>query len=295
MKRLFIILTFIVLSCSENKNEFETYNELEQTAMLQFINKEYDNALINFQKAIDIKPNKNVSLYFYATASALNLGNLNKAKELIISSIHNTNASKEYFLNFEEFNNFRNEKLFLDIENEYDKHIEQFYKKLENPKIYREIDSLRSIDKKVRTDGSGWDEISRIDSLNINRLIEITKKYGWQERSWIILWHQRGTFGEYNYIWNFFKPYIDEQIELGKIEKSFWTIFEEEKYISENNKQIYGLYSNQFDQFPINDIDNVDKRRIENGLPPLWYMKKVYGIELPVGYKNTVANNSYKQ
>ena len=32
-------------------------------------------------------------------------------------------------------------------------------------------------------------------------------------------------------------------------------------------------------------IKNVDKKRIENGLPPLWYMEKVYGIQLPSEYK----------
>ena len=62
-------------------------------------------------------------------------------------------------------------------------------------------------------------------------------------------------------------------------------MFEEEKSVIENKVQIYGLYWNNFDQFPIKDIKNVDQRRIENGLPPLWYMEKVYGIELPTEYK----------
>lgn len=280
-----VLLFLILLSCSENKNEFEKYSELEQKAMLEFKDKEYGKALSNFQKAIDLKPREDVSVYFYATASALNAGNMNKAKELLTASIHNTNASKNYFLNFDEFDNFRNEKLFSEIENDYEKHISEFYKNLEYPEIYKEVDSLMNLDQEIRTSGIDRNEMVKIDSSNIKRLIEITKEFGWQDRGWLVLWHQRGTFGQDNYVWNFFKPYIDEQIQKGTIEKSFWTMFEEEKSIMKNKEQIYGLYWSQFNEYPIKDIETVDNRRTENGLPPLWYMEKVYGIELPAEYK----------
>jgi len=48
----------------------------------------------------------------------------------------------------------------------------------------------------MRINGSEWTDISRVDSLNITRLIEITKKYGWQDEGWLILWHQRDTYGK---------------------------------------------------------------------------------------------------
>lgn len=285
MRITYILLFLIIFACSENQNEFEKYSELERKAMLEFKDKEYDKALSNFQKAIDLKPREDVSIYFYATASALNAGNMDNAKQLLIESIHNTNASKDYFLNFDEFDSFRNEKLFSEIENDYEKHISEFYKNLEHPEIYREVDSLMELDQEIRNNGIDRKKMARIDSLNIKRLIEITKEYGWQPKGWLVLWHQRGTYGQDNYVWNFFKPYIDEQIQKGNMKKSFWTMFEEEKSIIKNKKQIYGLYWNQFDQFPIKDIENVDQRRTENGLPPLWYMEKVYGVELPTEYK----------
>ncbi|WP_035337688.1 hypothetical protein [Dokdonia sp. PRO95] len=279
------IIFFIILSCSNNKNDFKKYNALEQQAMLKFKDEAYEDALLNFEKAIALKPTKNVSIYFYAAAAALHLKRNQRAKELLIESIHNTNASEQYFLNFNEFNRFRNETLFTEIESDYDNHISKFYNNLEHPEIYREVDSLVAVDQEFRNNNSDWKEISRIDSLNVNRLIEITKDYGWQQKGWLILWHQRGTFGKDNYVWNFFKPYFDEQIAKGTIKKSFWTMFEEEQSLMKNKQQIYGLYTSQFDQFPIRDIKNVDKRRIENGLPPLWYMEKVYGIQLPSEYK----------
>lgn len=283
--KIIIIILFTIFSCSVNKTDYVKYNELDQKAMLQFKDKEYEKALANFEKAIDLKPTEDVSIYFYATASALNAKKNDKAKELLIASIHNTNASKDYFLNFDEFNNFRSEKLFSEIEYNYEKHISEFYNKLEHPKIYREIDSLTEVDQKYRQDPINWDITKKHDSLNINRLIEITKEYGWQKKGWLILWHQRGTYGQDNYVWNFFKPYIDEQIAKGNMKKDFWVMFEEERSITKNKEQIYGMYWSQFDDYPIKDIANVDKRRAEFGVPPLWYMEKVYGIELPAEYK----------
>lgn len=41
------------------------------------------------------------------------------------------------------------------------------------------------------------------------------------------------------------------------------------------------MYWNQYDVYPIIDIENVDRRRAEFDVPPLWYMEKVYGIEPP--------------
>ncbi|MGF1556606.1 hypothetical protein [Paucihalobacter sp.] len=96
--------------------------------------------------------------------------------------------------------------MFADIESEYEDHISEFFNNLKHPEIYKEIDSLYAVNQEYRTNGSECVEIARIDSLNIKRLIEITKDYGWQNKGWIILWHQRGTYGKSNYVWNFFKP-----------------------------------------------------------------------------------------
>lgn len=193
MRIIILLLSLTILSCFENKTDFEKYNELEQKAMLEFADEQYAKALSNFEKAINLKPTEDVSIYFYATASALNEGKLEKAKELLIASVHHTNSSKDYFLNFDKFDKFREEKLFSEIENDYDNHISEFYNNLEHPEIYREIDSLMEVDQRYRTNGSEWKEIFRNDSLNIKRLIEITKEYGWQKKGWLILWHQRRT------------------------------------------------------------------------------------------------------
>jgi tetratricopeptide (TPR) repeat protein len=270
---------------SYNETNYDKYNKLTFEAMLQFKDKEFKKSLKNFEKALKLMPRNNVTDYFYAAAAAFNIGKIEKAKKIIINSIIYTNSSKEYFDNFNEFDSFRKDKVFIEINNNYPKYVEEFFNKLEYPEIYKEIDSLVDIDQSVRNENIDYKKMNEIDTKNINRLIEITKKYGWQTRSWLILWHQRMTFGEENYVWNFFKPYIDNEIKKGKMNRSFWTRFEDEKSLVKNKTQIYGQYWNQFDEYPIEDIENVDKRRTENGLPPLWYMEKIYNVKLPENYK----------
>jgi hypothetical protein len=71
--------------------------------------------------------------------------------------------------------------------------------------------------------------VIKIDSVNIEELMAITKEYGWQKKAWIILWHQRGNHDEDNYVWNYFRPLINKEIEEGKISRSFWKPFDEFK------------------------------------------------------------------
>ncbi len=280
-----ILFLFAFLTMhSQNKSNFEKYDELVWKAMIQYKTKDYKSSLENFKQAFKILPNDSEDDYFYAAAAALNLNNDSEAEKLIIESIELINASKNYFLNFEEFNSFRSKKLFETISNNYEEYQKTFFKNLSHPEIYKEIETLFRKDQEVRNNGNSMIET---DEKNINRLIEITKKYGWQKKGWIILWHQRGTYGENNNVWSFFKPYIDQQIKEGKMRKDFWARFEDEKSIQKNGKQLYGEYWSQYTEWPIIDIENVDKRRESVGLPPLWYMNKVYGINLPKEYKTT--------
>jgi len=280
-----ILFLFAFLTMhSQNQSSFEKYDGLVWKAMIQYKTKDYKSSLNNFKQAFKILPNDSVDDHFYAAAAALNLNNDSEAEKLIIESIELINASKNYFLNFEEFNSFRSRKLFETISNNYEEYQKTFFKNLSHPEIYEEIETLLRKDQEVRNNGNSMLET---DEKNINRLIEITKEYGWQEKGWIILWHQRGTYGENNNVWSFFKPYIDQQIREGKMRKDFWARFEDEKSIQKYGKQLYGMYWSQYKEWPIIDIENVDKRRESVGLPPLWYMNKVYGINLPKEYKTT--------
>ena len=49
--------------------------------------------------------------------------------------------------------------------------------------------------------------------------MKITRAYGWHERAWLIIWHQRGNHDGDNNIWNYFRSLINKEIEE---RKKFW-------------------------------------------------------------------------
>lgn len=121
------------------------------------------------------------------------------------------------------------------------------------------------------------------DSLNIKEYIDITKKYGYLENGWTLLWHHRLTFGENNFVWNFFKPYITSEIEKGNMERDFFAAFEDNYSLAKNGTQKYGTLA-QFEISPVENIKDVDLIREKIGLPPLYYDKIIYDIDLPKEY-----------
>jgi hypothetical protein len=304
MRLLLSFLILLLIGCSSPKQEkevttlsaLENYDTLAWSGMLHFKDQNYEKSLSNFQEAFKIKPDENVSDYFYASAAALHTNKDSIAKDLIISAIQKTNASEDYFDSFSEFNTFRSNPLFSEIKADYSKYQADFFNNFKYPEIYKEIDLLVEKDQKVRTDGSSGLEMRRIDSLNITRLIEINKKYGWFDKQWLLLWHHRGIHREDNYVWNYFRPLINEKIEKGELRKSYWARFDDEySMLRDNGLQIYGTYWKNYDQFPIENIDQVDSLRSTLGLPPLAYMHKVYDAILPEDYEGKLPESMYKQ
>lgn len=288
MKIEFLVISIVfssILGFSQitaNLSKFENFDKFRYTADVYFIDGDYKNALNNFNEAIKLIPDDSPDIYFKAAAAALHLNEYEEAKRLIIESIKTTNATLFFLKNYDGFNAFRENKLFHEIEKEYSNYQEEFFKNLENPEIYHEIQRMVKGESAIRKADESYHDLQPI-----YRLIEITKQYGWQENGWSILWQESGTYGQKNEIWNFFKPYIDNEIKYGKIRKSFWVIFDDAASIDKNNMQLYGWFWSQLDEFPIIDIKNVDKRRKSIGLPPLWYMEKVVGVKLPEGYEGS--------
>ena len=105
--------------------------------------------------------------------------------------------------------------------------------------------------------------MKQTDSLNIRELMDITTSSGWQEEAWLLLWHQRGTYGKNNWVWNYFKPLINKEIEQGKLPKSFWAMFEDFKASLKTGVSVYGYRPGKVDE------KNVNANRKKIGLPML--------------------------
>lgn len=288
---IFFIL-FYTIGCSTQKKGLEEYDDLLYTGLLEYKDQEYKKALNYLEQAIEILPKESEQSYFYAAAAALHLNQNKKADDLLKSALQNTFVNQKYLNSFEEFNPFRDKEIFKKLNENFSKHTETFYSNLDNPEIYRELDSLLDADQKVRTDGSTKEEMAKIDSTNISRLMEITKEYGWQEKGQLLLWHQRGTYNTQNWVWKYFRPFINKEIEKGNIRKSFWVQYEEFMNVIENEYQLYGMYPHNYEMYPLQNPEQVDQRRGSLNLQPLWVMNKIYNWPLPDNYKKIKASNN---
>ena len=117
------------------------------------------------------------------------------------------------------------------------------------------------VDEKIQD--HQWRVMRYTDSLNIVKLMEITKKHGWQSQADILLWHQRGSYVQENWVWNYFKPLIDQEIKLGRIAPFFWAKYEDISSIRKTGKSIYGYHPGRVDPKTVNI------KRKEIGLPLL--------------------------
>lgn len=250
--------------------------------MIAYTDGDDQRSLDLFQEAFKVINADSENDLFYAAAAAFRVDKDDVAEELIRRAVSGANANIDYFRSFYEFKPYREKELFARVERDYDELVNQYYSNLSYPRdIEDEIMELIERDQRVRTERD--EDMRVVDSLNITRLMEITSKYGWISRAELLIWHHRGQHREDNRVWNYFRPLINREIEEGKIRKGFWTRFDDELSIRRSGHQIYGMYQNQF---PINEIETVDERRKELGLPPLWYMNKVYGQDLPDQYNS---------
>lgn len=283
LKLLSVISIILLTACQSTtpKKDFEKYDPLIWSAMIAYTDAEYEQALALFQEAFEVIPDDSENDLFHAAAAALHIGKDEIAEDLIRKSVSGANANISYFRNFQGFVQFKDKELFARIEKDYDELESQYYAKLPYPKeVVDEIKELVAKDQEVRQN-SDRDQMAIVDSINMDRLIKITKEHGWISRAWLLVWHQRGTHKEDNRVWNHFRPLINKEIEEGKIRKDFWAFFDDELSIRDSEQQIYGMYG---DQFPVIDVDQVDERRKTLGLPSLWYLHKVYESPLPEGY-----------
>lgn len=286
-----IILTAIialqVMGCVTDSDipcSFEAYDMHQRQAMLSYAGGDYESSLHSFELAFKELDNESENDYFHAAAAALNLSEFSKAEQLIIDAVVITNANKSYFENFDGFDGFRNKEELISIHKNYESYQRKYLKSLSDPSLDEQMDELIALDQKVRTGDFSRADRSQQDSLNVKRLIDITEEHGWQDKSWLILWHQRGTHNEDVYPWNYFRPLIDSLISECAIRPNYWAKYEDERLMMSEGYQKYGTYWSNYDTHPVQNVALVDELRAEVGLPPLWYMNKVYQSNLPDGY-----------
>lgn len=300
MKFLHFSIFFICISFFAQNTKFDNFEKNIYLGNVYLAQKDYKNSYNSYTEAFKLlAPQSSNDLLNYAIAS-YEIGKPEEAKDAITKSITNYKAPKDFVLDYIKSDKLRKESFFNDILNNYDELLANYYRNLKYPQVRLQIEELLTKDRFVRNELQDFDKknvdqlTAKIDTENINDLIEITKKYGYQEYGWLLLWHQRSGYETGEGSWSFFKPYLQDLIKKGEISKSFFSRFEDEFSILNHNTQRYGTYFMQFDMAPIEDVNNLDKRRAEINLPPLYYHKLVYGAPLPKDYhydpKNLISD-----
>jgi hypothetical protein len=124
-----------------------------------------------------------------------------------------------------------------------------------------------------------WRIIREKDSLNLKKVMAILGKYGWlgadvvgeqgNSTLFLVIQHSDQTTQE-KYL-----PMMREAVKNGKAQASSLALLEDRAALGQGKRQIYGSQigrdpkTNQYYVKPLEDPDNVDKRRANVGLQPL--------------------------
>lgn len=143
-----------------------------------------------------------------------------------------------------------------------------------------------------------WDSINKIDQENLEQIEEIVDKYGWPDSSvigvngsvaiFLVIQHSDQRIQE-KYL-----PLMREAVKKGNAYPHDLALLEDRVALWQGKKQIYGsqvirdTLTGKFIVRPIEDEENVNKRRAEVGLEPIELYLRNWDIE----YKTTKKNEN---
>lgn len=279
MKTLYFFICLLSFHCYSQISKYDKYDlHVNNANNLKEENK-FNEAIDEYKKGLNSLDKHLTSTPFFDLATcAIKTGNYNLAKKYVTLGITKGGAPLFYLNNYKGFDeNFKKSSQWKKVFNNYNELRKEYFSTIQNIDIYIEIEKMVEVDGVVRSHYSNSPhdktEISKcrdsfdsvmmdVDDKNIKRLIEISKEYGWQSRAWLLLWHHRGTYKENNFVWNFFIPLINKEIEAGNLYRSFWAAFEDDKSLRENGYTLYGDLPGKVDV-------KVNERRKLVNLPPL--------------------------
>ena len=277
---LLFLLIFNFIFGQIKPNNFDTYLKNLDSARVLSQKGDYKSSIKKFNKAINFAikhPTLNNFGYFYMEKSSCYFRQNKFRKGLKEFKKGIVYGMKIDVLGYEHlFNDTLAKKINKKIAKEYNELINKQYSKIKSPEINIEIEKLVAQDQFFRTNGDlfkskgiiktdddFWKTIEIIDSINIVKCIDIVKKKGWVNEMWPLLWHHRDTYKTNNYVWSFFIPFINLEIQKGNVATSFFSWFEDYKNLQENGLSLYGVLPGKVDEKKVNI------KRLEIFLTPL--------------------------
>jgi hypothetical protein len=297
--RKIIAFFFIVLNISLMQSQ--TYKEFVQKADSCYRVKEYKLSFDYYEKAFNLEQKKATDLY-NASCSAALLKEDKKAFEWLNLAIDNGYENITYLQNERDLE-------FLHVKKEWKKAIDKLQKKLDiievnyDKPLQKELLAIYVDDQEIRKDfmkiyiekGSGHklvDSIGKImiykDSLNLIKISKILDEKGWvgkdvvgaqaNETLYLVIQHSPLQYQQ-KYL-----PMMREAVKKGNANSRNLAYLEDRIALREGKRQIYGSQiainsiTGKSHISPLQDPDNVDKRRAEVGLGPIANYAKKNGL-----------------
>lgn len=293
--RLLIIIIAITFLKSKAQNPSKEYYSFVQIAEKLYDAKDYKNAGLNYSEAFKTLGWKGIPNDRYNAACSYALANMPDSAFFQLNVI----ASKSNYSNYnhistdEDLLNLHHDKRWTALL-ELIKSNQEKKEKNYNKELVKELEIIFERDQQPRKDlksieakyGAGsnemkahWEMIEQYDSTNLIRVISILDTYGWlgpdviseQGNSTLFLVIQHADIiTQEKYL-----PMMREAVKKGNARASSLALLEDRVLLRNGKNQIYGSQigtdskTNIAYVLPLEDPDNVDKRRAEVGLPPI--------------------------
>lgn len=278
MKILILLLFPTIIFCQNKKcNYIDDYYPTIYKAQIEYYQKKYDSAYFHLKTA----ENKCGLRYDGTTNEIEILAELEFRKKKFKQSANYLKKLVENgypFKYIEEdsiYTDFRNKKEWISLKLQSDKIYEKWKSNI-NWDLRAELIKINEEDQRIRTTNVSKEEFERVDSLNENRLKEILAQYGYPTNNLVGNWYideklaSIGTLIMHLKDVDYFKPKFYDYVKSGTSEASLYA-----SIVDSNDRMrgifTYRIYSNLKDD-QIEDLPNLDKRRISVGLRP-WKMQ----------------------
>lgn len=293
-----IVFLFIVMNISVMQSQ--SYKEFVQKADSCYRAKEYKMSVAYYEKAFKTEQKK-ADLY-NASCSAALLKEDKKAFEWLNLAIDNGYENITYLQNDRDLKPLHVKKEWEEVINKLQKKLEIIEANYDKP-LQKELLAIYVDDQEIRKDfmkiytekGTGHKQVDSIgkimiykDSLNLIKICKILDEKGWvgkdvvgaQANQTLFLVLQHGNLqAQQKYL-----PMMREAVKKGNANQASLALLEDRVALREGRRQIYGsqIAINSITKkshiSPLQDPDNVDKRRAEVGLGPIAEYAKKNGI-----------------
>ncbi len=295
------ILAFLFIVMNISLMQSQTYKEFVQKADSCYRAKEYKLSVGYYEKAFNIEQKKATDLY-NASCSAALLKEDKKAFEWLNLAIDNGYENITYLQNERDLNPLHVKKEWEEVINKLQKKLDIIEVNYDKP-VQKELLAIYEDDQEIRKDfmkiytekGSGHklvDSIGKImiykDSLNLIKISKILDEKGWvgkdvvgaqaNETLYLVIQHSPLQYQQ-KYL-----PMMREAVKKGNANSRNLAYLEDRIALREGKRQIYGSQiainsiTGKSHISPLQDPDNVDKRRAEVGLGPIANYAKKNGL-----------------